>query len=165
MLGKQPARNINEQFYIDARLDFAIKHPLDWKLKQIPVSSPDFRADTVRWQVNGLKQGNDAVGEMLIRSWPTESNTPLEDLLNSYLSGEAKLADIHKENFDHPSGPALKLTGHDDQQGRLLLALKGQKRDFIISIGYPSNRFEELLPVFQDIIDSFVEVVRPDPPA
>jgi hypothetical protein len=161
MLKKNLGPNINEQLYIDARLDFAIKHPLDWQLKQVPVSSPQYRADTIRWQVKDLKQQNRGSGEMLIRSRLSNPKFDLQDLLSLYLSTEPELKSSQTEDFEHPSGPALKLLGHDDNQGRLTIALKGQKRDFIISLDCSSSRFEELLPVFQDIVSSFVEVVKP----
>lgn len=66
--GRQSTAGSSEQLYIDARLDFAIKHPLDWQRLQIPVSSPQYRADTVRWQIKDLQSKNRGGGEMLIRS-------------------------------------------------------------------------------------------------
>lgn len=159
----QPAGDINEQLYIDARLGFAIKHPLDWLLVQIPVSSPKYRADTILWKIKDLKQQHLDVGEIMIISRTADPKKQLPDLLSSYLSSERELKSSKVENFDHPSGPALKLLGHDDNRGRLTIALKGQSRDFIISLDFPTSRFDELLPVFEDIVASFVEVVVSEP--
>lgn len=164
LMNKQSSQNINEQFYIDARLDFAIKHPLAWQRVQIPVSSPQYRADMVRWKIKGIKQQNLGSGEMLIISQPADPKKSLPDLLSSYLSAASELKSSQVESLKHPSGPALRLLGHDDQLGRLTLALKGKKRDFIISLDFPSNRFDELLPIFEEIVNSFVEVVRPATP-
>ncbi|NOQ51046.1 MAG: hypothetical protein GQ578_02345 [Desulfuromonadaceae bacterium] len=162
MLGKQPAQDIKEQLYIDARLDFAIKHPLDWQRLKIPVSSPKYRADTVRWQVKYLGKLNHGNGEMLIQSRLADPEKSLENLLSAYLSNRPELKSSKVENFKHPAGPALKLLAHDEKQGMLVIALKGQHRDFIVALDYPSNRFDELLPIFQDIVNSFVEIVRPE---
>jgi len=158
MLGKMPGQQINEQLYVDARLGFAIKHPLDWQRLQIPVSSPEYRADTVSWQVNDLQTQNRGSGTMLIRSCPANPKAQLPDLLSSYLADQPELRAGKVEELALPSGPALKLLGHDKKQGRLTIALKGKNRDFIISLNYPSSRFDELLPVFQDIVNSFAEV-------
>ncbi|MCK4621701.1 MAG: hypothetical protein KAT62_05735 [Desulfuromonadales bacterium] len=159
-LGKQPIRDISEQLYIDARLDFAVKHPLDWQRLKIPVSSPEYRTDTVRWQVKYLGKLNHGNGEMLIQSRLADPQKKLPDLLNAYLSSQPELKSSKVENFKHPAGPALKLLGHDEKQGMLAIALKGQRRDFIIALDCPANHFDELLPIFQDIVDSFVEIVR-----
>lgn len=160
-LNKQPTQDFSEQLYMNARLDFAIKHPLDWKRLQIPVSSPKYRADTIKWRVAGINQQSNDAGMMLIRSQLSDKSKTLPDLLSSYLAGESELKSSLVENFEHPAGPALKLLGHDEKQGHLIIALKGQQRDFIISLDFPSNRFAELLPIFTDIVNSFVEVVRP----
>ena len=162
MLGKQPTHDISEQLYIDARLNFAIKHPLDWQRLQSPVSSPKYRADTVRWQVKYLGKLNHGNGEMLIQGRLADPEKSLENLLKAYLSDRSELKSSKVESFKHPAGSALKLLAHDEKQGMLVIALKGQHRDFIVALDYPSNRFDELLPIFQDIVNSFVEVVRPE---
>jgi len=159
MLSKQLKKNVNEQLYVDARLDFAVKHPLDWQRIKVPVSSPEYRDDTVRWDVPD-PQGR-GPGKMLIRSRPTDPNLPVAELLSEFLAGEADLEQGEIEEQTLPAGTALMLTGHDETQGRLTIALKGQARDFIISLDCPSSRFDELLPIFQEITDSFVEVVQP----
>lgn len=155
--------NYNEQLYVDAQLGFAIKHPLDWQREQIPASSPEYRVDVIRWQVKDLKQQNRSTGAMLIRSHPGDPETVPADLLTSYLAGLPTLKLSTVEKFAHPAGKALKLVGYDDQLGRLTVALKGDRRDFIISLDYPSSRFDELLPMFQDIVDSFVEINPTEP--
>lgn len=157
MMDKLPGQQINEQLYIDARLGFAIKHPLDWQRLQTPVSSPKYRADTVRWLVKDLQQGRGS-GEMLIRSHAANPELTLPDLLSCYLTEEPELSSGQVEELTLPSGPALKLLGHDDKQGRLTVAMKGKSRDFIISLDYPSSRFDELLPIFLDVVNSFTEV-------
>jgi hypothetical protein len=61
----------------------------------------------------------------------------------------------------YPAGQALKMLGHDADRGRLTIALKGQQRDFIIALNFPSDRFDELLPIFDEIVASFVEIANP----
>lgn len=161
MTDKQESQDISEQLYIDSRLNFAIKHPLDWQRLNIPVSSPQYRADTVRWQVSDLPQKNHDAGEVLIRSLPANPKLGLQELLSSFMATQAELKTSQVEEINLASGPALKLLGHDNNHGLLTIVLKGQGRDFIISLKSPSSRFEELLPVFQDIANSFTEVFRP----
>lgn len=161
MTDKQESQDISEQLYIDSRLNFAIKHPLAWQRLQIPVSSTQYRADTVRWQVSDLPQKNHDAGEVLIRSLPANPKLGLQELLSSFMATQAELKTSQVEEISLASGPALKLLGHDNNHGFLTIVLKGQGRDFIISLKSPSSGFEELLPVFQDIASSFTEVVRP----
>ncbi len=150
-----------EQLYVDAKLNFAIKHPLEWKRVTLPVSSPEFKADRVRWTFNNLSEKNAGVGNMLIQSFPRDKYSDLQDLLCRFLADRPELKSGQAETFIHPSGSAIMLLGHDMNRGRLTVALKGQLRDFIIALDCPSEKFNELLPVFQDIIDSFTEVIRP----
>ncbi|MEE4254860.1 MAG: hypothetical protein V2I50_12535 [Desulfuromusa sp.] len=162
LLKKVQMNEFSEQLYIDAKLDFAIKHPQNWKRVITPVSSPKYRADTVSWIVDNPLEKNDDGGHMLIRSLPRNNETDLPDLLSHFLADMPELKSGQAEPFQHPAGSALKFLGHDEKRGLLTIALKGQQRDFIISLDYPSSRFDNLLPVFQDIVTSFTEILRPD---
>lgn len=162
LLKKVQMNEFSEQLYIDAKLDFAIKHPQNWKRVITPVSSPKYRADTVSWRVDNPLKKNDDSGHMLIRSLPRNNKTDLPDLMSHFLADRPELKSGQAEPFQHPAESALKFLGHDDKRGLLTIALKGQRRDFIISLDYPNNRFNELLPVFQDIVASFSELIRPN---
>ena len=93
---------------------------------------------------------------------PGDKEADLVDLLSSFLSSQPELQTGRTEPMNHPAGSALKLLGHDTVRGRLTIALKGQQNDFIISLEYPSAKFDELLPIFQEIVDSFTEIIRPE---
>ncbi len=157
-MAKQLTNEYNEQLYVDARLGFAIKHPLDWQRQQVPVSEPNYRADTVLWQIKELEQQTSGSGAMLIRSQPSAQQNQPADLLTDFLSDQPELKSGQAEPFTHPAGEGLRLLGNDDQRGRLTIAIKGSWRDFIISLDYPVNRFDELLYIFEDIVASFVEI-------
>ncbi|HEY5673541.1 MAG TPA: hypothetical protein VIR78_07545 [Malonomonas sp.] len=160
--GKQSSSDFNEQLYVDARLNFAIKHPLDWRQQQVPVSQPEYRADTVTWVIKDLQQQSTVVGTFLIRSTVADKQKLLPDLLSEFLSTRPELKTGRVTEVTYPAGPALKMLGHDLDRGRLTIALKGQQRDFIISLNYPSDRFDDLLPIFEEIADSFVEILSPN---
>ncbi len=162
LLKKVQMNEFSEELYIDAKLNFAIKHPFNWKRVKIPVSSPKFKANTVRWTVEDPRNKNSGVGLMLIQSLSRNDNIDLPDLLSNFLVDKPELKSGQAKQFEHSAGPALRFLGHDVNRGLLTIALKGQQHDFIVSLDYPSGRFDELLPVFQDIVDSFTEVIRPD---
>ena len=162
LFSKQSSSNFKEQLYIDARLNFAIKHPLDWQHLAVPVSLPEYRADTVTWAVKDPMQENASVGTFLIRSTLVDGQKTLPDLLSDFLSTMPELKSSQVENTEYPAGKALKLLGHDTDRGRLMIALKGQQRDFIISLDFSSDRFDKILPIFEEIVASFVEIVRPE---
>ena len=82
---------MSEQLYLDAKLNFSIKHPLDWERISIPPSSPEFRADTVRWKISNPLWKENAVGDMLVRSMPGLENRQLADLLSDFLSVQPQL--------------------------------------------------------------------------
>ena len=162
LLNKIKPNEFSEQLYIDAKLNFAIKHPLNWKRIILPVSSPKYQADTARWQIENPRKESDNIGSMLIQTLSRNNKADLPDLLSNFLADKPELKSGQAEHFEHPAGSALKFLGYDADRGRLTIALKGQQHDFIISLNYPSKRFDELLPVFQDIVDSFTEITRTD---
>ena len=160
LMKQLPKTDFEEQLYIDAELNFAIKHPLNWKRIKTPVSSPGYRADTVQWQIEDPQQQSSFAGSMLIRSLPSgDKNLP--EQLSQFLENRPELQSGQVNSFEHPAGQGLKLLGHDKNHGRLTIALQGQQHDFIIALSCLNNKFDQLLPVFQDIVDSFSEIVRP----
>ncbi len=152
------ANEFSEQLYINAKLNFAIKHPLDWQRVTIPVSSLAYQANTVFWKVANPHQKSNTVGTMLIQSTASNCAIDLADLLSNFLATQPELTSGQTKIFSHPAGAALKLLGSDADRGRLTIALQGQQHDFIISLDYPNNKFAELLPIFQDIVASFTEI-------
>ena len=162
LLNKVQMNEFSEELYIDAKLNFAIKHPVNWQKVKRPVSSPEFRADTVSWQIENPRKETDNVGKMVIQSLPSNDKMCLPDLLSSFLADKPELKSGQAEKFEHAAGSALKFIGKDIDRGRLTIALKGQQHDYIISLDFPNNRFDKLLPVFQDIVASFSEVIRPE---
>ncbi len=150
----------DEQLYVDAKLNFTIKHPQNWKRIVLPVSSPEYRSDTVIWQIENPRKKSQLIGSMVIQSHTTNSEDSLPDLLSDFLTDRTELKSSNTEQFEHPVGPALKLLGHDVDRGRLTIAIKGKQNDFIISLSYPNTHFDELLPIFNEIIDSFSEIVH-----
>ncbi len=162
LLNKIKPNEFSEQLYVDAKLNFAIKHPLNWKRTIIPVSSPKYQPTIVSWIVENPRIETDNAGRMLIQSIRQDDKASLPDLLSNFLAETPELKSGQAEQFEHPAGPALKFLGHDIDRGLLTIALLGKQRNFIISLDYPSSRFEELLPIFQDIVNSFSEIIRPD---
>jgi hypothetical protein len=156
-----PANEIEEQLYINAELNFAIQHPLDWARKVIPVSSPMYSANTIYWQIGGPTEHSSSIGRMLLQSLPSGKDS-LPDRLSHFLSEKPELRSGQTTQLKHPAGEALKLLGQDAKNRHLTLVIQGQQHDFIISLSYPKENFEELLPIFQQVVDSFSEIIRPD---
>ena len=154
--------SFKEQLYIDARLNFSIKHPLDWQRQQIPVSSLDYRPDTIIWRIQDPEKQYPGFGQMLIRAMPTDPAKTLDSLMLDNMIDYAQFDPADKRPLTHPAGDALILQGHEKNLGWMFLAIKGQKQDFFISINFPASGFDQLLPVFQDIVDSFSEVLPPE---
>lgn len=164
MFSKQVLSNRNEQFYIDARLNFAIKHPLDWELQQIPTSSPEYRADTVHWSIT-LPQPDPGAAEMLILAHQGQESGELSALLDTFLAELPTLDSQPVEAFKHSAGSAIKLIGQNNNLTWLIVAVDGRQRDFIISFTCPVDNYQKLKPLFEDIVDSFVEISHPSTPS
>lgn len=161
LMEKLPKNEIEEQLYINAELNFEIQHPLDWTRKTIPVSSPIYSANTVYWQINNPADQNSSAGRMLIQSLPSGKDS-LSARLSHFLSKKPEFHSGQATQFKHSAGEALKLLGKGARNSHLTLVIQGQQHDFIISLNYPKESFDELLPIFQQVIDSFSERIRPD---
>jgi len=160
ILKKLPTSNIEEQLYVDAELSFTIKHPLTWKRQSISVSSPQYRADTVHWRISDLNTEGSSAGTMVIQSTPSET-TDLHDLLNNFLTEQPEFQKKQEAEFPHTSGPALRLLGQNKNYEHLTIAIQGRQHNFIISLKAPKEHWNELLPIFDEIVNSFSEIVRP----
>lgn len=161
MLSTKLKKSVSEQLYIDARHDFSIQHPLDWKLLQLPVSSPDYRSDTVRWQIPAAQKQDSDLGEMLIRSFPSTPDKELTELLNTFLEAIPETKAGQVDEITLPAGTALKYSSADENRSYLTIAIKGEVQNFIISYTYPSIWSKKLLPTFQQVVASFREVNGP----
>jgi hypothetical protein len=158
-LGNEPGYDFQEQLYVDARLNFAIKHPLQWRRQQLPVSALEYRGDSVSWQIPEPETQQPGFGQMRIRGIPADPDRTLHELLGANLREPPEQNLNQAESFIHPLGEGLKLLTEVGDQGRLTIALKGVKQDFIIAFDFPSDHSDRLLPVFQEILGSFVEIV------
>jgi len=158
-----PTRNFKEQLYLDARLNFSIQHPLDWQRLQKPVSAIDYRPDTIVWSIQDPEKKLPGSGNMLIRALPHDPTQQLPDRLDAFLEDLRILKSQPAEPFSHPAGKAQVLRTQNDDDGWLIIAIKGQQQDYIISINFTAENFNSLLPVFLDIVGSFLEVVPPEP--
>lgn len=151
-LDQQIEPNLSEQLYLDARLEFALSHPLNWQRLHTPVSSPAYRADRVRWQIIDSQQ--QSCGEMLVTSLNADQDRSLKHLLFSDDPQRAGLPTDLPVPLELPAGPALQLQNQFPEHARLTAAIKGQGKDFIVDFIYPANRSDQLLPIFRRILDS-----------
>jgi len=158
-LEQQLESSFSEQLYLDARLEFALSHPLDWQRLQTPVSSPGYRADRVRWQI--MDSQKSVCGEMQVISLAADPNRLLLELLDSANPPQSEPLSGTIEHIDLPIGPALQRQAQFPEHNRLTTAVKGHGKDFIISFSYPANQAEQFRPVFAKILASFNDLSCP----
>lgn len=160
IMEKLPANDFEEQLYINAELNFAIKHPLNWIREITPVSSPAFKGDTVHWRIGDPADQKTTPGNMRVQSIPTPKFS-LTDQLSRFLSDKPALQSGQTSPFDHSAGEALKYSQQETHTCHLIFVIKGKQRDFIISLDYPKESCDKLLPIFNEVVDSFSEILRP----
>ncbi len=152
---KQLLNDYNEQLYIDAQLGFSVKHPLEWQREPLAETAPGDHADSVRWLIGASAELSQKSSEMLIRSFPGGWHASPGELLRKWLSAEEAIQGVA---LSHSVGPALQLLNKGPKTSRAIIAIEGEQRDFIIALTCPSSRLDDLLPVFNDTVKSFVEV-------
>ena len=155
----------SEQLYIDARHEFAVKHPLDWQKVQFPVSDPDFLPDAVYWQIGDPKDSAQEQPQalLLIRCLPLDDNINLASRLNSNLTHQQDAALISREILTLPAGEALKQLEKTANRDVLSVIIRGSRQDFILTLNAPTMTSGRLMPIFMEILDSFIELESSKP--
>ncbi len=145
----------NEQLYIDAKRGFSISHPLTWTKKTIPVSSLNFREDTVTWQVAGAASHR---AEFSVAIAPLPRCRDLGEYSKTVLGRTLPLADIRTETASHPLGKAVKGRTHRDTQDLLFTSVSSRTACYCLVLSSPSSLTTELEPIFSAVVGSLQEI-------
>lgn len=167
LAGCQPAfmkklstNETDEQLYINAELDFSVEYPLAWKRKIIPVSSPDYSANSHCWIIGGSTKERSDSGLMQIESLPKKKSA-LAEHLKQFLSSQPQWQTEALTPINHSAGEALQVLAQDAATRYQIITIRGQRHDFIIVLSTPKDTFAQFLPVFEQVIDSFSEIQPP----
>lgn len=159
LMSNLPTTDFEEQLYINAEMNFAIKHPLAWQPVLVPVSSPAYQTNRFRWTITDPTRKDALSGEMQIQAFPPGNGT-VNDRLKAYLGGQEDEIDGQSSPLDHHLEPALEFIGRSAATGYLVAVLQGRDHLFLIAFSYPLDHFDDLSPVFRDVIGSFTEIIR-----
>lgn len=145
----------DEQLYIDAEMGLSILHPLYWKKIQLPVSSPDYRQNTIDWEIpNGGE-----TGRMKIRVFTTlDSADQLTELLQDFMADKPDHSSEEMIPFQHAAGEAIVTTIYYQKHAQRLFAILGEKQTYVLSFFASSEGFVEQLPLFEEIAESLREL-------
>ncbi|PLX89807.1 MAG: hypothetical protein C0619_10495 [Desulfuromonas sp.] len=144
-----------EELYIDAKLGFTILHPLTWTKINIPLASPGYRADRLRWN---LSEPNNH-GSMLIRILPqVPSAEKLTELLLQEISERPTAAEPVIEPFQHTLGEALTTTSGKDESMQRHFAIRGQQHSYIISFSLAGRLDEDQRELFERVVSTLREL-------
>lgn len=145
----------DEQLYIDAEMGFTILHPLHWEKIQLPVSSPDYRQDTLSWEIPGAGE----TARMDIRVFSEQSSEMrLEDLLQEFMLDKPEHSSEEIVPYQHVAGETIVTTIYYPEHAQRLFAILGDKQTFILSFFASSEGFVEYLSLFEKIAESFREL-------
>lgn len=139
-----------EQLYIDARHGFSINHPQSWRIVTIPVSSPDYREDTVIWEITGSEPQSTffAITQATISGY-----SDLEAFNRAMLKATYVNHGIPKANqkIRRPSGKII----HSDLE-IIYISLSRPHHYYHLSLSGP----KPIAPETADIIDSIAGSLR-----
>ncbi len=150
----------DEQLYVDAKHEFAIKHPQNWQIIYIPVSSPKYRENRVVWNISS--EGN-CPGELSVVTLPKHNTGAIAQ----WLETESGILHITKEPqvmaYRHPIGPAKAVIWQQGCEQYQSIAISGQHHDFVVTLKYPTAQWRLIDASFHDTVDSLQEILSPAP--
>ena len=143
-----------EQLYFDAKLGFTLLHPLSWERLRVPVSSPEFRENSVNWKIPTVGGS----GRMQVLAYPALANSAdLPTLLEQFLAGSPEFSREEPEELQLAGGEALAITVRRPTYSQRLFAIHGARRAYLLSFQGSTDNFAEQLPRFNRIAESFHE--------
>lgn len=138
-----------EEAYIDLKLSFSLVVPSSWKRLQIPVSSPAFRPNMVRWEIPGAKENDN---RMQVWYYPGET---AQDALAETLSEALELTQSQLKTVRYPFGSALRLEGENTQRKVLYIASHTPRHTHILAFRIDPAEYARLEPQIENVISSF----------
>ena len=140
-----------EQLYIDARRGFTINHPQSWKKILIPVSSPEFREDTVVWK---LKTRNQEPALFSISSVAISDFSDLQQFSEHTFTRMYKELDVN-QNQQQKSAVSMLLSSKDKEILYINLALR--QHYYHLSLASPKIN-KQMKAIFTGITQSLQEI-------
>jgi len=149
--------SLKKTYYFDAELQFAIETPSQWRMSRGDGKEPE--SCTVRWQAaapagEGGPAAQATVFACPAARWPTGADGMRTELLTAHPG----LTLGPREALAPPAGGAEILEGHDASRHYLVTLLPTEERGYIVILSAPIVSFEELRPLFEEILASFEPV-------
>jgi len=148
---------LKKTYYFDAELQFAIEIPSTWRLSRSDGQAPE--SCTVHWQDatpagNGEPAAQATVFACPATRWPTGADAMRTELLTAHPG----LTLGPREELDSSAGEAEILEGHDASRHYLVTLLPTEERGYIVILSAAVGSFEEIRPLFEEILASFEPV-------
>lgn len=157
LMSKMQGPGYEEQLYVNAGQNFTIKHPLQWSSIQVPVSSPQYQPNRTAWTTTDPTAENDLSGTMQILTFPAGIK-PAHERLNDFLATLDEKTTEQQVPAANDKETDLQYVGKSAVNGYLIAILKGKHSDYLVAFDFPVEQFDNILPVFKDVIDSFSEI-------
>ncbi len=142
----------DEQVYIDLKQGFALVIPATWKREKIPVSSPQYRSDTVNWI---LFSGKSKIGTLQIRALGHPDQSSPQDYLCDFLNEQNELHHSETIELEHSAGQVLRLNGEETDYRVIYLVIEGEKLSYLAAFKISAKAHDDLLPSVEKVIKSF----------
>lgn len=145
-----------KQAYIDARLQFSISYPQSWGTSQAVPDLGSYSVDSVSWEIRNdeLNDQDDLV--LTVVSLPRSGVITGPDVLDEVLTDiYPNLTFTDRKNVEIPAGSAIMLTGHTPQTTFRGWSISGNKRDYLLIAVSSPEKFNEYLPLFEEVTESF----------
>lgn len=144
-----------EELYIDAKLGFTIIRPLVWEKIKVPVSSPSYRQNLIRWNIPDKNE----TGTMSVNVFPMLSpSEEVTELLDKYLESQPRHSENEAKSIPHAAGDALATTIEYHERTERLFAINGHRNAYILSFSVRTEMFDEQSSLFEKIAETFREI-------
>jgi len=153
--GEHGAAAKQEQLYIDAKHGFTISHPQNWYKKSIPLSSPNFREDTVAWDIKG---NNSKPAEFSISVAPLPQCPDLVQFSNRILNRAYGLKANQTEQYTLPLGEALRGKIQQDNMDTVFISASGTGHCYCLILRGTAEMTVELEPIFSEMAKSLRDI-------
>ena len=146
---KKTSSGLDEEAYIDFKQGFSLVVPSAWKRQRIPVSSPQYQTNTVKWLINNSGAAKDDFQVSI------QDTFSLHEYVAKLDNDPFRLNGKISKSIQHSVGQVLRWESEDNLEKIILLAIMSQNRTYVITSKIALTRSEKLLPTIEKVFSSF----------
>ncbi len=149
-------KRIQETYYYDANLEFALEHPRKWERKRVAAERYPGIPYAIRLSPQA-KKGTASPASVVITSIPpTLARGGYAALQQSFLETTPGFSIDSEKQVSLTYTPAWLVEGKAGDRSFLVYLVTSNRRAYIIEISAPASVFEDFRLIFEDLARSFL---------